>query len=108
MVIEQTVEIPESRRISLDLPAESPVGRAKITVTFESDQTVPDRYAALENLRGIAKRMGSYKCSLADAVGVATALELSGQFVSADHHELEAVAQQEPVQFLWLPAHPKK
>lgn len=59
MVIEQTVEIPESRRISLDLPAESPVGRAKITVTFESDQTVPDRYAALENLRGIAKRMGS-------------------------------------------------
>jgi predicted nucleic acid-binding protein len=58
--------------------------------------------------REASRLKASYKCSLADAVGVATALDLSGQFVSADHHELEAVAQQEPVQFLWLPAHPKK
>jgi predicted nucleic acid-binding protein len=50
----------------------------------------------------------SYKCSLADAVGLATAVELSGQFVSSDHHELEAVAENEPIPFLWLPPHPKK
>ena len=59
MIIEQMVDIPESRRISLDLPDYSPAGRAKITVTFEADQAVPERYAAIENLRGIAKRMGS-------------------------------------------------
>jgi hypothetical protein len=41
------------------VPVEAPAGRAKITVTFETDETVPGRYAALENLRGIAKRMGS-------------------------------------------------
>ena len=28
-------------------------------VTFEADHAVPERYAAIENLRGIAKRMGS-------------------------------------------------
>jgi len=50
----------------------------------------------------------SYKCSLADAIGLATAMELSGQFVTSDHHELEAVAENEPVSFIWLPPHPKK
>jgi len=50
----------------------------------------------------------SYKCSLADAVGLATAIELSGQFVTSDHHELEAVSENEPIHFLWLPPHPKR
>jgi len=50
----------------------------------------------------------SYKCSLADAIGLATAIELSGHFVTADHHELEAIADNESISFLWLPAHPKK
>jgi hypothetical protein len=59
MIIEQTVDIPADRRIFLDLPEDSPAGKAKITVTFEADKALPDRYAALENLRGIAKRMGS-------------------------------------------------
>jgi predicted nucleic acid-binding protein len=49
-----------------------------------------------------------YKCSLADAIGLATAIELSGQFVTSDHHELEAVAENESIPFLWLPSHPKK
>jgi predicted nucleic acid-binding protein len=42
------------------------------------------------------------RLSLADAVGVATALELSGQFVSSDHHELETIARQERVEFFWF------
>jgi len=50
----------------------------------------------------------SYKCSLADAIGLATAVEFSGQFVTSDHHELEAVEANEPIRFLWLPSHPKK
>jgi len=49
-----------------------------------------------------------YKCSIADAIGIATAIELSGQFVSSDHHELKAVIEKEPIPFLWLPPHPKK
>jgi len=50
----------------------------------------------------------SYKCSLADAIGLATAIEFSGQFVTSDHHELEAVEVSETIRFLWLPSHPKK
>jgi predicted nucleic acid-binding protein len=50
----------------------------------------------------------SYKCSLADVIGLATAIELSGQFVTSDHHELEAVEENESIPFLWLPPHPKK
>jgi hypothetical protein len=36
MTIEQTIEIPASRRVFLDLPQDLPVGRAKITVTPET------------------------------------------------------------------------
>jgi len=39
MVIEQTIEVPASRRIFLDLPPELPVGRAKVTVTPEAMHT---------------------------------------------------------------------
>ena len=50
----------------------------------------------------------NYKCSIADAIGLATAIELSGKFVTSDHHELEAVEENESIPFLWLPSHPKK
>jgi predicted nucleic acid-binding protein len=50
----------------------------------------------------------AYKCSLADAIGFATAIEFSCQFVTSDHHELEAVAKYESIPSLWLPSHPKK
>ena len=53
------------------------------------------------------KLKASYKCSLADAIGIATVVELSGYFVSSDHHELEAIAENESIPFLWLPPHPK-
>ena len=58
--------------------------------------------------REASRLKASYTCSLADAVGVATAMDLSAQFVSSDHHELEIIEQQEAMQFLWLPARPKK
>jgi hypothetical protein len=38
MTIEQTIDIPANRRVSLDLPPELPVGRAKITVTPKFDE----------------------------------------------------------------------
>jgi predicted nucleic acid-binding protein len=43
-----------------------------------------------------------YTLSLADAIGVATAIELSGVFVTTDHHELEVVASKEKLNFLWF------
>jgi predicted nucleic acid-binding protein len=54
-----------------------------------------------------ARLKASYKCSIADAIGLATAIELSGHFVTSDHHELEPVAENEPIPFVWLPPHPK-
>jgi predicted nucleic acid-binding protein len=55
-----------------------------------------------------ARLKASYKIALADAIGLATAMEFSAQFVTSDHAELEEVDQHEPIRFLWLPAKPKK
>jgi len=49
-----------------------------------------------------ASLKAAYKCSLADAIGIATAIDLSGVFVTADHHELETVASKEALNFLWF------
>ena len=38
MTIEQTIEVPANRRVFLDLPPELPVGRAKVTVTPNTDE----------------------------------------------------------------------
>jgi len=34
MTIEQTIEVPTSRRIFLDLPLEMPIGKTKVELTF--------------------------------------------------------------------------
>ena len=39
MTIEQTIEIPASRRIFLDLPIDLPVGRAKLEFTITPETT---------------------------------------------------------------------
>ena len=49
-----------------------------------------------------ARLKAVYRISLADCIGIATATELSGQFVTSDHHELEAVAKNEPVSIFWF------
>jgi len=59
MTIEQTVEIPASRRIFLDLPFELPIGKAKITITPQTKKFVENAYEKVTNLRGLAKKMGS-------------------------------------------------
>jgi PIN domain nuclease of toxin-antitoxin system len=54
-------------------------------------------------LREAARFKTSYKkMSLADAVGLATAICLDAVFVTCDHHELEKVEQSESVLFLWV------
>ena len=49
-----------------------------------------------------ARLKAVYKISLADCIGLATTIELSGQFVSSDRHELEAVTENEPIRILWF------
>jgi hypothetical protein len=59
MTIEQTIDIPVSRRVLLDLPFELPAGKAKITITPQVQESSGNVYGAVENLRGLAKKMGS-------------------------------------------------
>jgi hypothetical protein len=59
MTIEQTIEVPASRRVFLDLPIELPVGWAKITITPQVKKPAENIYESVENLRGLAKKMGS-------------------------------------------------
>ena len=51
-----------------------------------------------------ARIKGTYhKLSLADSVGIATAAELDGIFVTSDHHELETIAGKEMhLKFFWF------
>ena len=59
MTIEQTIEVPASHRVFLDLPLELPVGKARITITPQVEKPAANAYGTIENLRGLAKRMGS-------------------------------------------------
>ena len=43
-----------------------------------------------------------HRLSLADAVGLATAIERNGIFVTSDHHELEVIAKKETLNFCWI------
>ena len=40
----------------------------------------------------LPKLKGSYKLSLADAVGLALTLKVGGEFITSDHHELDPLA----------------
>jgi hypothetical protein len=59
MTIEQTIDIPASRRVLFDLPFELPAGKAKITITPQAQESSGNMYKAVENLKGLAKKMGS-------------------------------------------------
>ena len=59
MTIEQTIEVPASRRIFLDLPPELPIGKAKVTVTPQMEKSSDNAYGTTTKLRGLAKKMGS-------------------------------------------------
>jgi predicted nucleic acid-binding protein len=50
-----------------------------------------------------ASRLKStYKMSLADSIGIATAQSLDAAFVTTDHHELDRVEEKETLSFLWI------
>ena len=53
MTITQTVEVPASRRIFLDLPPELPVGRAKVELTV-----TPENKAQTKPVKSLASFFG--------------------------------------------------
>jgi hypothetical protein len=56
MTIEQTIDVPASRRISFNLPPDLPTGKAKVELTITPEiipQEIPVK--SLESLRGIDK-----------------------------------------------------
>ena len=56
MTIEQTIEVPASRRIFLDLPQDLPVGRAKVELTITHEAAPQEKSVkSLASLRGIHK-----------------------------------------------------
>jgi PIN domain nuclease of toxin-antitoxin system len=57
---------------------------------------------SLQVFKEAAHLKAVYKISLADCIGIATTLELSGQFVTSDRHELETVATNEAIPILWF------
>lgn len=82
----------EGRPMAIEIM--KPVYTSPLKIIGSISQRVYDEAA---RLKGTYRRI-----SLADAVGIATAAELSAHFVTSDHHELEIVAEQEPVPFLWF------
>ncbi|MCL1992968.1 MAG: hypothetical protein FWG66_08480 [Spirochaetes bacterium] len=51
MTLEQTIEIPASRRIFLDLPHDLPVGRAKVEFTITPEPEPKPKAGADEKIR---------------------------------------------------------
>jgi predicted nucleic acid-binding protein len=48
-----------------------------------------------------ARIKAGYKCSLADAIGIGVAADMSGTFVTSDG-EMTPIDQQEPIEFFWF------
>jgi PIN domain nuclease of toxin-antitoxin system len=44
----------------------------------------------------------SYKISLADSIALAQALVTGGDFLTADHHEFDAIEKHESIRFYWI------
>ncbi|GMO48555.1 MAG: hypothetical protein Pg6C_11110 [Treponemataceae bacterium] len=59
MIIEQTVEIPASRRVYLEVPAYIPEGRATITFSVSSIGSPPRSAKSWRSYRGIFKDSGN-------------------------------------------------
>jgi len=53
-------------------------------------------------LREAGRLKASYRISLADSIGLAEAYVNDGLFVTADHHELDIIEQNESIKFLWI------
>jgi hypothetical protein len=59
MTITQTVDIPESHRLTIDVPREVPAGRTVLLFKPDTEAFDPVKgWEAIERCTGLAKRMG--------------------------------------------------
>ena len=60
MTIEQTVEIPASRRLTLEIPEEVPVGRVRVLIQFpfREDEAVPSEAKGQINNEAFRRALG--------------------------------------------------
>jgi predicted nucleic acid-binding protein len=72
-----------------------------VMIAFESSIQIIDTISR-PVLDEAARFKTEYRLSLADAVGLASAVCMDGVFVTADHHELDAVDRSGSVRFLWI------
>jgi predicted nucleic acid-binding protein len=87
------------------------LGKAAAQTILETVYTTPIKFINTISqpvFEEASRLKGTYKMSIADAIGVATASDISGTFVTSDHSELEEVEKNEPIPFLWLPPRPRK
>ena len=65
MTIEQTVEIPASRRLTLEIPEEVPAGRARVLIEFPLYEEIPpEAKGQISNeafRRGLCRAYGAWK-----------------------------------------------
>ena len=63
MTIEQTIEVPANRRITLEVPPQIPLGKVQILVTPVEE--LPKRGISLWSLRGSCKGLDTLEAYLA-------------------------------------------
>jgi PIN domain nuclease of toxin-antitoxin system len=71
-----------------------PLDDTPLTVINTISQPV---YQTAARLKGTYRRV-----SLADCIGLATAADFSGAFVTSDHHEIKTIEQREALSILWF------
>jgi predicted nucleic acid-binding protein len=80
-----------NEQIALKLLTDIKVSPIKINTEISDDMII--KAGRLKSL---------YKMSLADSIGLAETLINHGQFVTADHHELDIVHEKEKINIFWI------
>ena len=81
------------------------LGKDQADVILEKVLSIPIKVVSVisnKTFHEAARLKTTYKMSLGDCIGLATAIEFSGQFVTSDHHELGPVAEQTPQFIFWF------
>jgi predicted nucleic acid-binding protein len=68
---------------------------------YASVVQIPENVTATVILEA-GRLKSTYKISLADSIGLATAASVNGTFVTSDHHELDVVEHREQIPLLWI------
>jgi hypothetical protein len=68
VTIEQTVEIPKSRRLTFDIPKEVPIGRARVVIQFPVPKETQENESIPPEAKGQSKNK-AFRCAISQAYG---------------------------------------